>query len=72
MLGLDIFELESAWLLEEEEETVSSILIAPSSWGILLEGCLDQGPVLPRRDEEREGWEETLKEFWNMRGEQYY
>ena len=31
MLGLDIFELESAWLLEEEEETVSSILIAPSS-----------------------------------------
>ena len=25
MLGLDIIELESAWLLVEEEETVSSV-----------------------------------------------
>ena len=66
MIGLDIIELESAWLLKEDEETVSSVLIAPSSWGILLERCLDRGPVLPRRDEEREGWEEKLKEFWVM------
>ena len=46
MLGLDIIELKSAWLLEEEAETVSSVLLAPSSSGILLEGYLDRGPVL--------------------------
>ena len=55
MLGLYIIELESAWLLEQEEEPVWIVLIAPSSWGILLKGSFIQGPLLSLEDEAREG-----------------